>query len=448
MIEVIDNPVVQYYDRIQAFAERCAVRHRQSGGPFNPWALPDLDERIRAFFDASSVTFSRVDLEEGLDVILLNMATFQGTLTTKTNPSLLIVARAIEHTRRTNETITIVTPSSGNKATALRAAVQRAYEFELATPTTLNIVCVVPDAAKPKLWNSKLSTNAHWLESNPLATVRTSTRDSVKKLARATAELLTGRFPDRRLWFTLALENYVLADQLRALIEIDYFPTAETRWHAHSVSSAFGLIGHSRGWNEASPEGYPHPGYLLIQHLDTPDMVLHLTEGTFDRSRKPNYQPLPQGGVEQQDSPHFPTRAAVDTECIDTTFYTAAPQTQAEMQGYISTFGGNGIVVSKAECEDYYPTVRESLRTTDASLPSASTALREWSLVMAATGIHQAHRKGLLTGVSSLVLHNSGSYTTLDYEPVPRKALSNVDEDRPDQLAKIIEDASKEMSQA
>lgn len=447
MNTVIENPIVDYYEQVKAQAARFAeTAAHAAADDFHPFALPEIDETVRAFFAASSVSVHKLDLGIGLDVVLLNMGRFERTRTTKTNPSLLMVARAIEHTRRTGEAVTIVTPSSGNKATALRAAVERAYDFSLASPATLNIVCVVPQAASSKLWNSAMSTDADLRESNPLVTVRTDARDTVKRLVVAARGLLPGSISGRRLWFTLALDNYVLADQLRAFVELDYFPTKATRWHAHSVSSAYGLIGHSRGWNYAAPTDYPHPGYLLVQHLDTPDMVLHLTRATFDRARIPDYRPSEKGGVEQSDSIHFPSRASSSFECIDTTFYTTAPPTQDEMQAYIAAYGGNGIVVSKSECEAQYAETRSSLAHAAVSLPEQSSELREWSLLMAATGVYQAFDKGMLNGVDSIMLHNGGSYTDSDYEPVPSNFLTNLAGDRADDLSSIIENTSKEMA--
>ncbi|WP_397459113.1 DUF6002 family protein [Pseudomonas asplenii] len=438
----IDNPICDYYDIICAQL-RATTEHSSEtvNGLFSPGFLPELDKLTREYFSASSISYSLIDLNLGIETILLNMSRFERTRTTKTNPSLLMVARAIEHTRRSREAVTIVTPSSGNKATALRAAVYRAYELGLATPETLNIVCVVPADAEPKLWDSPLSSDDQLRALNPLVTVETSARDTVKKMVSSAARRLSSVTSKRRLWFTLALDNYVLADQLRAFIEIDRFAPEVPRWHAHSVSSAFGLIGHSRGWAQRSAHAPLRPGYLLVQHLDTPDMVLHLTRGTFDRAKLPDYQPSNNGRYLQTDSPHFPTETSRPDECIDTTFYTSAPVTQPEMEGYIHQHGGSGIVVSRIECEQEYDPIRKALAHTDVHLPDDISHLREHSLLMAATGARLAHARGMLNGVGSLVLHNSGSYTDKDFAPIPAPHLTRLHQDQAQELDDLIERA-------
>ncbi|MCV2353170.1 DUF6002 family protein [Paucibacter sp. B2R-40] len=442
MTTVIDNPISDYYDAIcTQLHENVGSKDKNQDVIFSPNFLPELDEQLRGYFSASSISYSSINIGLDIETILINMSRFERTRTTKTNPSLLMVARAIEHTRRTGEAITIVTASSGNKATALRAAVYRAYEFSLATPDTLNIVCVVPVAAESKLWDGPLSSDDLLRAFNPLVTVETSTRDMVKKLVSSAAHRLSPAKSKRRLWFTLALDNYVLADQLRAFIEIDRFPPEAHRWHAHSVSSAFGLIGHSRGWARRWPNAPIRPGYLLVQQLDTPDMVLHLTSGSFDRARLPKYQRSADGQFRQTASPHFPAVTSRPDECIDTTFYTSAPITQQEMEGYIAHNGGTGIVVSRAECERMYDEIRTGLASTDVRLPADLSHLREHSLLMAATGTRLAHARGLLEGVGSVVIHNSGNYADADFSPVPQKHLTRLHQDQVQELDDLIERA-------
>lgn len=442
MTTLIENPICDYYDSISNQLRAVTDHLEQSGdGLFTPGFLPELDPQVTQFFSASSISYSLIDLGLGIETILLNMSRFERTRTTKTNPSLLMVARAIEHNRRSGEAVTIVTPSSGNKATALRAAVYRAYELGLASPDTLNIVCVVPADAELKLWDSPLSSDERLRVLNPLVTVQTSTRDTVKKMVSSAARRLPSLASKRRLWFTLSLDNYVLADQLRAFLEIDRFAPEVRRWHAHSVSSAFGLIGHSRGWAQRRPDAPLRPGYLLVQHLDTPDMVLHLTRGTFNREKMPQYHLSANGRFQQTDSLHFPAETNRPDECIDTTFYTSAPATQPEMEGYITEHGGTGIVVSRIECEKGYTQVRAALSRTDVHLPDDPSRLREHSLLMAATGARLAHARGLLDGVGSVVLHNSGSYTDSDFAPVPHQHLTRLHQDQAQELDDVIEHA-------
>lgn len=102
-------------------------------------------------------------------LVLLDLMGNPGTLTVKTLASHVIVARAVRHTETTGEPVMLVTPSSANKATALRDAVLRAYRTGLATPAELRIVSLVPDASRAKLWSSALSEDAELAERNPCA---------------------------------------------------------------------------------------------------------------------------------------------------------------------------------------------------------------------------------------------------------------------------------------
>lgn len=444
MVTTVSNPICDYYDRVQSYAE-AATRSTADQETFCPWQMPELDDEFTAFFSASNVSFASIDLGLERETTLLNMSMFERTHTTKTNPSLLMVARAVEHERRTGEAVTIVTASSGNKATALRAAVERAYELDLATPATLNIVSCVPAAAAPKLWSSTLTTDAHLRHANPLFILDAPRRDAVKSLVRDAQSRLGYSHEGRRLWYTLALDNYVVADQLRAAVEIDHFPTDSVRWHAHSVSSAYGLIGHSRGWDRFQPD-HPHPGYYLVQHLDTPDMVLHLLHNSFDHSLVPEYQASPDGLYRQTESPHFPAVTQNPEECLETTFYTGAPATQDEMQTAINKHGGSGIVVSGHECASRYDRIREAVSAGDVTLPESPADLKEWSLVMAATGLIEGASRGLLEGVDSVVLHNTGDYRSDHYTPVPDQDLVALPDADPEAFVNHIVSTFKGLS--
>lgn len=282
----IDNAIVHYYDRLRPDPTEGAG---PTEGP--SFELPDLDDRWREFFAVSSIAAAPLHAPsafDGLDVVLLDLMGNPRTRTTKTNPSLLMVARAVVHVTSTGRPLTIVTPSSANKATALRDAVLRAYECGLVSPEELNVVCLVPPSSVEKIWSSPLATHAEWARRNPVLVLDEGARSSVKQVVEALrVEHQQGadHQDDATWWFTMQLDNYTFADRLRAWFETDHLPADGRRWHSHAVSSAFGLLGHARG----TPPTGPHPGYLLVQHLATPDMVLHLRTGSFDRAGLPRY---------------------------------------------------------------------------------------------------------------------------------------------------------------
>ena len=417
----IDNAIVHYYDRLRPDPTEGAG---PTEGP--SFELPDLDDRWREFFAVSSITAAPLHAPsafDGLDVVLLDLMGNPRTRTTKTNPSLLMVARAVVHVTSTGRPLTIVTPSSANKATALRDAVLRAYECGLVSPEELNVVCLVPPSSVEKIWSSPLATHAEWARRNPVLVLDEGARSSVKQVVEALrVEHQQGadHQDDATWWFTMQLDNYTFADRLRAWFETDHLPADGRRWHSHAVSSAFGLLGHARG----TPPTGPHPGYLLVQHLATPDMVLHLRTGSFDRAGLPRYDLTPTGFTQLGD-PHFPAVTQSLDEVLEPTFYTHAPPTQERMQRLIEERGGDGIVVSLQECLEAYDVVRGLLRDL-VPMPADPRDLREWSLSMAMTGSLLAARRGLLDDVESLVVHASGSYAVGDYVPVPAHVTATV----------------------
>jgi hypothetical protein len=357
---------------------------------------------------------------------MLNLMHNPRTRTTKNLASLMIVARAVAHIQRTGEAVLIITPSSANKATALRDAVQRAYESGLVTPEQLGIVCVVPSTSRPKLWSSRLTEEEDLRRRNPLAVLDTAEPGDVKKLARAitdseTASLFTHR--GIRLWHSMDLANYAVADAVRALFERDALPAAP-RVHAHSVSSAFGLLGHFYGQQQHTRSEWPATGaqYFLVQHLGTPDMVAGYYHGTFDY--RPRWQ-RSDGVFTQRSDPHFPQCAFAPDEQLDATFYTRTPATSPQMNDIIRRQGGGGIVVSLAECFERYPHIRDMLEPTGVQLPADPRRLQEWSLVMALTGVLNALDRGLLD-LSEILIHGSGSYHDGDYEPPAAEHLRHI----------------------
>ncbi len=397
-------------------------------GHFAPrWELPAPGDALDRFFAPSGISVHPLTQSPDHRIDLLNLMHNPRTRTTKTLASLVITARAVAHIERTGEPVMIVTPSSANKATALRDAVLRAHETGLATPRQLRIACIVPHSSTGKLWHSDLADDPALRSANPLAVLRTDAPGEVKALAQAVVAQESAVLHNRtgiRLWHTMDLRNYMAADAVRALFERDHLP-AEARTHAHSVSSAFGLLGHFHGqqWHTHSP--WPALGgqYFLVQHLGTSDMVSSLYHDRFDY--RPPWAPH-NGALRQDTDPHFPTTARSADEQLDPTFYTRRPATSPRMNEIIRRQGGGGVVVSLTECLQRYPHIRQLLAPAGIHLPEDPQDLREWSLVMALTGVLNGIDRKLIR-TRNILVHGSGSYGTTDFRtPVPQ-SLHHVD---------------------
>jgi uncharacterized protein DUF6002 len=415
----------RYETELRAALAATATEYEPTGD-FSPgFDLPPTTERLREYFSVVDLCFSDLGTRGNSQLVLLDLMRNPGTRTVKTLASLVIVARAIEHIRRTGERIMILTPSSANKATALRDAVLRAHTTGLATPRELQIVSVVPGCARAKLWSSELSEDPALAAGNPLCVYEGGEPGAVKTLARQAATDLSARLRRQHgvnLWHTLDLANYRCADALRAVVEQAVRPVRAgvSRVHAHSVSSAFGLLGHHAG-TELFPGHASPPGYFLVQHLSTPDMVLSLYGTTL-----PEYRFDAATGLHRQDADaHFPATTFDPRENLESTFYTHAPATSPAMNEIIARQGGGGIVVSLHECLGRYAEIRALLARAQVRLPADPRTLREWSLVMAMTGVLNAIERNLLRA-DEIVVHGSGSYSDADYAPVPERRLTRV----------------------
>jgi uncharacterized protein DUF6002 len=444
---VVDNALHHYYDELSALLRRSAASAPSPADRFDPGAeLPPLDDRLSAFFAPSTITWTPLDPAGGgpggdadpagapVALSLLDLRGNPATRTTKTNPSLLMVARAAAHIHRTGEPIVIVTPSSANKATALRDAVWCAIDTGLVGGDQLRIVSVVPPEARSKLWGSDLDAQPGLRRRNPVAVHLDHERVGVKALVADLAEgdaAALERQLGVRLWFTLDLANYRVADAVRAFVELDHLPPVppgRRRLHAHAVSSAFGLLGHAYGRRH---RGDPAPpvGYFLVQHLATPDMVLELCTGSFDRSGLPPYRHDPgRGLLTQTADPRFPLATYAVDEVLDPTFYTHRPATQPAMRGLIEEHGGGGIVVSLHECLARYGEVRHRVAAAGISLPADPRQLQEWSLIMVMTGILEAVDRGLIDPGTEVVVHASGSYAADDHRAPHPDAVTEITE--------------------
>lgn len=134
----------------------------------------------------------------------------------------------------------------------------------------------------------------------------------------------------------------------------------------------------------------------------------------------PTFTRRPDGRYVQHDDPSFPQVTDDPAEDLDSTFYSRQPATSPTMSGIIARHGGGGIVVSGRECRARYPHIRELLQPFGMRLPGDLGMLREWSLVMAMTGIMNAIDRGLVAAGSAIVVHASGSYSDGDFTPLPQ----------------------------
>jgi hypothetical protein len=432
------NLIVDFYDELRDVAAEFDASYAATSEPrtWSPtFALPELTTRLRSFLSAATASWQTLGGYRGHSLTLLNLAGNSGTHTTKTFPSLLIVARAIRHIRETGEPIVLFTPTSANKGTALRDAVGRAIACGLVSPDELRVAVLAPATCADKLRADSLARDPELARRNPLMVLPGPEPEAVKALgARFVAEHgeALHRRTGARLWNSLALDNYLLADVARALFEHAVAPVDEAplrRTHAHAVSSAFGMLGYHLGRDRLEATGRSsagrRPHTLLVQHLGTPDMVLHLRFGDFERTALPEYRSTGRAGRYGQGSDlHFPFVTTSRDEVLDGTFYTHRPATAPRMSGIIRSFGGDGIVVSADECRGRYPMLRETLATAGFSAPEDPGRVREWSLVMAMTGVLNAIDRGLVASGHDVVVHASGWYTDEDYEGIGERTVA------------------------
>ena len=429
----VANPLADHHHDVQRALDMVRRTSCRSPGDtrFSPgFDLPPLTPELRLFLGASELAFAPVPDYRGRRLTLLDLMRNRRTRTTKTFASLVIVARAVRHIQRTGEPVMLLTPSSANKGTALRDAVLRALEAGLVGPQDLNVAVLVPAASRAKLWSSPLSVDPDLRQRNPVVVHPGDDPSAVKTLSR---QVLDSCAPALRalsgtnLWYTLDLDNYMAADALRAFVEAEHLPPpgATGRLHVHAVSSAYGLLGHNLGHTlMAADRPTPATRYFLVQHLDTPDMVLSLYTGSTSRDRIPAYTYDRRAGLHRQSaSPHFPATTLDPAEVLDRTFYTRRPSTAEAMSSLIRSRGGGGIVVSLHECLLRYAEVRALLAEAEVRLPADPRRLREWALVMAMTGLLNAIDRDLVAEGDDIIVHGSGCYADGDFDPIPGQHL-------------------------
>ncbi|MFD8204015.1 DUF6002 family protein [Streptomyces sp. NPDC059701] len=440
-IGTVRNALARHHAGLQAAARRLTALRDASAPLPVPLVLPEPDEVSRRFTDVTDVALTRL----AEDLYLLDLMRSPGTRTTKTFASLTMVARAVDHVRRTGERIVFLTPTSGNKGSALRDAVARAYATGFARPEELRVVMVAPSASTAKLRGGPLSEDSALRAANPVALADVDTPAGVKDLAREVVdqyaeEALAGT--GFRCWYTLDLDNYRVADSVRAFAEAELLPLlpdSPPRWHAHAVSSGYGLLGYHLGHQVLTDGLHPglpaparHPGFFLVQQLATADMVV----STLGRE-VPRYTHDPAAALwRQSGDPAFPTVTDDPAEVLDPTFYTKRPVTSRDIDPLIARHGGGGVVVSRRECLDRLDRVRDLAAGAGVTIDGDPARIREWSLIKVLTGVLIARERGLVPPGTQIVAHASGYYTD---ETVPPLAVEHTEPVRTAQeLAKVL----------
>jgi hypothetical protein len=418
-----DSPslLLRYYDFVRATSAR--YEGAAPDGAFEPATrLPELDGRIAAFLKPATASYIPVGDYRGMPLHVLDLRQNPATRTTKTFAASMIVLRAVNHIRETGESVLVFSPSSGNKAAALRDAVARALAVGLVDAGQLRVATLTPEETVWKMRACPLVADEEGARRNPMFVLTGGPAERVKQVGREVMRRFDGR-GGTRLWNSLRPENYRFADQVRAFFDYEAGPARtpqRPQLHAHAVSSAYGLLGYQSGVDVLRERGFPvvQPGYLLVQHLACCDMVLYLRDGTFDAGNRPAYVKGADGLWRQDGRPDFPAETWAPEEVLDWTFYARRPATSVEMTGLIRAHGGGGIVVSLLECLRRYGEVRLFLGRAGIDLPEDPRLLNEWSAVMAVTGVLNAIDRGMLDGFGGVTVHASGAYGRHDYEPV------------------------------
>jgi hypothetical protein len=414
--------LLRYYDLIRNSSDSYDL----TGDPqvFEPSKrLPDLDKRVEAFLEPATASYVDVGTYRGVPIHVLDLRQNRGTQTTKTLASSLIILRAVNHVMQTGENVLLFSPSSGNKATALRDAVARAIQSGLVGEEQLRIATLTPEETLFKMRASLLTMSDDVARRNPMFILRGGPGERVKAVGSEITRRYNGS-GNTRLWNSLKPDNYRFADQARAFFdhEFGHSKHPDKRFvHVHAVSSAYGLLGYQSGIDVLRLHGFDtrQPGYLLVQHLATCDMVLHLDHGSFDKTNIPEYNRGSDGLWTQSERINFPKTTYSPTEVLEKTFYTHEPTTSHEMSQLIHNHGGGGIVVSLVECLGRYGEAYDLLAKANISIPEDPRLLNEWSVVMAITGTLNAIDRGMLDGFDAVTIHASGVYAAGDYAPVP-----------------------------
>lgn len=406
-----DNLITRYYAGIREASARLAPRPAADG--FAPdFSYPELNDTWEEYFDVARASWSPLGSYGDRNLTLLDLMKNPSTRTTKTMASLLMVARAVRHIDETDEAVLLFTPSSGNKAIALRDAVARALQLGLAAPDKLRVVSLTPSSTVYKFRRNILTDFDELRHLNPILVYPGPEAAGVKQIGKVFAE--KANQCAGRVWYSLDIDNYKVADSCRAFYEHEFAEAGpgHRRLHAHAVSSAYGLLGYQHGLNTLAELGImcSQPGFLLVQHLATSDMVRHYIRCGLGESHEVNWKLDDAEIYKQHDSAHFPQVTWDPEENLEPTFYTHNPPTAPEMTSLISAHGGSAIVVSLLECLQRYGTVRHYANASGHPLPADPRRLAEWSLIMGLTGVLNSLDRGLVDDFDEVVLHGSGMY--------------------------------------
>jgi hypothetical protein len=450
----VPNALTRYYEGLAAVADLLDGDVADLGlgdGP-RDLELPKLDDGLIEFLSASDVSLRDLGDHAGRHLVLLDLMRNPRTRTTKTFGSLGIVLRAMAHIRRTGERVMLLTPTSGNKGTALRDAVGRAITAGLVGRDELRVVTVTPTQSRDKMRAGVLSEDPGLRQLNPVTLAEVAVPVGVKDLARAVAQRQHAEVGRRgwQLWYTLGLDNYRVADAVRAFVEAEFLPGGggRPRIHAHAVSGAWGLLGYDAGLRALEERDIPglsplspRPGFFLVQHLATPEMILSQARGSQDLALAPEYRFDDVRGAWVQDAdPLFPTITDDPHEVLDPTFYTPNPPTIPITDRIIHSRGGGGVVVSKRECLEHYDHIRSLVVPFGIDVPADPAALDEWSLVMVLTGVLIGAERGLLPPDAEVVVHGTGSYSGQTLPALPRGSEVVVRD--ADELAAVLVDVA------
>lgn len=423
-------PVIErYYDLITASA--ADFDSAPTAGEFEPsMDLPVLDARLRQLLAPATARFFELGFYRGIPLRLLDLRQNPETQTAKTLAATLIVARAVRHIQACGDKILLFCSSSGNHAVALRDAVLRALKSGLVECEQLRIVTLTPFHTLDKLRRTELYDDPALRALNPVFVLDAEAQDALSRVGQDFKDGFARRpLSDMKLWQPCRLETERFADQTRAFFDFEHGDAGSlgrTTVHVQAVSGASGFLGYCSGMAFLRKHQYrlARPQFLLVQHLATSDMVLHLLDGNFSSASRPGYVRAASGLWEQSQSVHFPGATWSPAEVIDPTFYSHLPATAREMSDTIIANGGSGIVVSLYECMRRYGECLRLLSKTPVRLPVDPRDLTEWSLVMTLCGCLNAIDRQLLSGADGCTIHACGSYSRHDYEPIPLHGLS------------------------
>lgn len=443
----LGSVILRYLPGIQ-LAQQALAEQRTGSRPaslFEPsQEIPEITDSLREYFEPAKLRITRLKPYRDRNIRLLNLTSDPATNTTKTIPSLYIVARAVNHIQKTGENILIVVTTSGNKGTALRRSVERAIQCGLVTRDQLRILMIVPENSKHKLRASALSENPELRKLNPVVIYRGTSVAHMKQLGKDFQERYFDEVYEQtntRIWYSLNLDNYKIPDSVRAYYEYEWnqhhgSSSASVRIAVQPVSSAYGLLGYHLGRTALVNQGLStwdvNCGYWLVQHLNTSDMVRHFYFGDFGRERMPAYSLEEATGIYRQKAdPHFPFKTFDPDENLDSTFYTKEPATSPDASAMIRRFGGGGNVVSLAECLDRYPFIRQYVVDAGFRIPADPRHVREWSLPMVMTGVLNAIDRDLIPEGADLTIHVTGFSTDQDFQPLDGFTLPSIDNKDP-----------------